>query len=102
MPGEMTEPCCPHLVCEKTALRASLDLSAATAVSIIVTWYCRHPFHGMPLDLSQYAEKRRGSTRSAHSHGQRRSMTRKSTASRREAHVRRDATPNEIRRALER
>jgi len=51
MTGEMTEPCCPYLVCEKTAFRASLDLSAAAPVNIIVTWYCRHPFHGIRLEL---------------------------------------------------
>ena len=47
----MTHPACPYLTCEKTAFRASLDLSKAAPVSIIVTWYCRHPFHGMPLEL---------------------------------------------------
>jgi hypothetical protein len=38
---------------EKTAFRGSLDLdlTAAAPVSIIVTWYCRHPVHGMPLEL---------------------------------------------------
>jgi len=51
MPSEMTEPCCPYLVCEKTAFRASLDLSAAAPMNIVVTWYCRHPFHGMRLEL---------------------------------------------------
>ena len=57
MPGAMTESACPsesacpYLTCEKTAFRASLDLSAAAPVSVIVTWYCRHPFHGMPLQL---------------------------------------------------
>ena len=51
MPSEMTEPCCPYLVCEKTAFRASLDLSAAAPVSLIATRYCRHPFHGVPLEL---------------------------------------------------
>jgi len=57
MPGAMTESscpsvsACPYLLCEKTAFRASLDLSAAAPVTIIVTWYCRHPFHGMPLEL---------------------------------------------------
>ena len=51
MPSAMTESACPYLVCEKTAFRASLDLSAAAKVSIVVTWYCRHPFHGMRLEL---------------------------------------------------
>jgi len=46
-----SESACPYLTCEKTAFRASLDLSAAAPVSVIVTWYCRHPFHGMPLQL---------------------------------------------------
>ena len=47
----MTHSCCPYLTCEKTAFRQSLDLSKAAPVSIIVTWHCRHPFHGMPLEL---------------------------------------------------
>ena len=47
----MTPLACPYLTCEKTAFRTSLDLSAAAKVSIILTWYCRHPFHGMPLEL---------------------------------------------------
>ena len=51
MPGEMTKAGCPYLVCEKTAFRTSLDLSAAAPVTIIVTWYCRHPFHGLRLEL---------------------------------------------------
>ena len=51
MPSVMTHPACPYLVCEKTAFRASLDLSAAAPVSIVVTWYCRHPFHGIRLEL---------------------------------------------------
>jgi len=51
MPSEMTHPVCPYLVCEKTAFRGSLDLSDAAPGNVIVTWYCRHPFHGMPLEL---------------------------------------------------
>jgi len=51
MPHEMTNPDCPYLTCEKTAFRASLDLSAAAPVSLVVTWYCRHPFHGVRLEL---------------------------------------------------
>jgi len=51
MPCDMTESGCPYLTCEKTAFRGSLDLTEAAPVSIIVTWYCRHPFHGMPLEL---------------------------------------------------
>jgi len=47
----MTESGCPYLVCEKTAFRGGLDLSEAAPVNIIVTWYCRHPFHGMRLEL---------------------------------------------------
>ena len=47
----MTHPPCPYLVCEKTAFRATLDLSEAAPVSIVVTWYCRHPFHGIRLEL---------------------------------------------------
>jgi phosphatidylserine/phosphatidylglycerophosphate/cardiolipin synthase-like enzyme len=51
MPSEMTQTGCPYLVRKKTAFRASLDLGAAAPASIIVTWYCRHPFHGMALEL---------------------------------------------------
>jgi hypothetical protein len=47
----MTHPACPYLACEKSAFRASLDLSESAPVSIIVTWHCRHPFHGMALEL---------------------------------------------------
>ena len=47
----MTQADCPYLSGEKTAFRASLDLSAAAPVSIVVTWVCRHPFHGMALEL---------------------------------------------------
>jgi hypothetical protein len=47
----MTHSCCPYLTCEKTAFRASLDLTEAAPVSIIVIWHCRHPFHGMRLEL---------------------------------------------------
>ena len=51
MPRDMTESGCPYLTCEKTAFRGSLDLAQAAPVSVIVTWYCRHPFHGMSLEL---------------------------------------------------
>ena len=52
MPREMTESGCPYLTCEKTAFRGPLDLTEAAPVSIIVTWYCRHPFHGIRLELA--------------------------------------------------
>jgi len=71
MPSEMTEPCCPYLVCEKTAFRASLDLSAAAPMNIVVTWYCRHPFHGMRLELGEHAAKWRGTAQPARFHGNR-------------------------------
>ena len=51
MPREMTHPGCPYLVYEKAVFRGSLDLTAPPQVSVIVTWYCRHPFHGMRLEL---------------------------------------------------
>ena len=51
MPGEMREPRCPYLQCEKTAFRGSLDLTVPSQVDVVVTWYCRHPFHGMRLEL---------------------------------------------------
>lgn len=53
MSGEMTDSFCPYLACEKKAFRASLDLTKAAPVSIIVTWWCRHPFHGMRLQLGE-------------------------------------------------
>jgi len=40
-----------YLTCEKTAFRASLDISDGTRASVIMTWHCRHPFHGMRLEL---------------------------------------------------
>lgn len=49
----MNPPGCPHLTCEKTAFRAILDLSAEAPVRVSVTWYCRHPFHGLPLELGK-------------------------------------------------
>ena len=51
MPGEMTDSSCPYFTCEKTAFRGNLDLTEAAPVSIVVTWHCKHPFHGMPLEL---------------------------------------------------
>jgi len=51
MPREMTHPGCPYLVYEKAVFRGSLDLTAPPQVSVIVTWYCRHPFHGLRLEL---------------------------------------------------
>jgi hypothetical protein len=51
MPCEMTHSGCQYLTRETTAFRASLDLTEGAPVSIVVTWYCRHPFHGMPLEL---------------------------------------------------
>jgi hypothetical protein len=48
---EMKESTCPYLVCEKMAFRESLDLSEGAPVSIVVTWYCRHPFHGIRVEL---------------------------------------------------
>jgi len=47
----MTRFGCPYLVCEKAAFRGSLDLTVPARVSIVVTWYCRHPFHGLTLEL---------------------------------------------------
>lgn len=48
---EMTESGCPYLTCEKTAFRRSLDLTEAPPITIILTWYCRHPFHGLRLEF---------------------------------------------------
>jgi hypothetical protein len=47
----MTHTDCPYLVCEKAAFRGSLDLTAPAKVNVVVTWYCGHPFHGLPLEL---------------------------------------------------
>jgi hypothetical protein len=49
--GAMTESRCPYLVCEKTAFRGTLDLTAAPRPMVVVKWYCEHPFHGIRLDL---------------------------------------------------
>ena len=50
-PDEMNEPGCPHLVRETTVYRESLDLSRPAPVTVIVNWFCAHPFHGIRLDL---------------------------------------------------
>ena len=47
----MREPACPFLRCEKMAFRGSLDLSRTASPTVIVTWYCEHPFHGIRLEL---------------------------------------------------
>ncbi len=47
----MTKPRCPYLVCETTAIRETLDVREAAPLSVTVTWYCRHPFHGIRLEL---------------------------------------------------
>jgi hypothetical protein len=47
----MTQCACPYLVCEKAAFRGSLDLTKPAPVNVVVTWYCRHPFHGLRLEL---------------------------------------------------
>lgn len=47
----MDSPACQYLACERTAVRASLDLSRAAPMIITVTWYCEHPFHGIRLEL---------------------------------------------------
>jgi hypothetical protein len=51
MGAEMTEPRCYYLQCVKTAFRANLDLSPAAPVHVSATWYCRHPFHGIHLEI---------------------------------------------------
>ena len=57
MHREMKASGCPHLQCEKTAVRESLDVSGAAPVSITVTWYCRHPFHGIRVELGEAARE---------------------------------------------
>ena len=47
----MTKPACPYLVRETTAYRGNLDLSAPAKYEVTSTWYCRHPFHGIRLEL---------------------------------------------------
>jgi len=49
--GVMTRSVCPYLVCEKTAFRGTLDLTAEPRPIVVVRWYCEHPFHGIRLDL---------------------------------------------------
>ena len=47
----MIEFDCPFLVRETVAYRESLNLSRVAPTTIIVTWSCEHPFHGIRLDL---------------------------------------------------
>jgi hypothetical protein len=47
----MTGSACPYLVCEKTAIRQSLIVREEAPMTITVTWYCRHPFHGIAVEL---------------------------------------------------
>jgi hypothetical protein len=47
----MTESACHYLTCETTTFRESLDLSKEARVTVVLTWYCRHPFHGIRLEL---------------------------------------------------
>jgi hypothetical protein len=47
----MNEPGCPYLVRETITYRESLDLSREAATKVVVTWHCRHPFHGIRLGL---------------------------------------------------
>jgi hypothetical protein len=47
----MNEPGCPYLVRETTVYRESLDLSRAAPTTVVVSWHCKHPFHGIRLDL---------------------------------------------------
>jgi len=47
----MTHPACPYLTCEKMAFQGTLDLTRPTKLTVIVTWYCEHPFHGIRLEL---------------------------------------------------
>jgi hypothetical protein len=57
----MNEPCCPYLVRETTSYRESLDLSKASPTTVVVTWHCSHPFHGIRIELGDGradAEKR--------------------------------------------
>jgi hypothetical protein len=49
--SEMKAPACPYLTRETTACRSSLDLSAPAEYEVISTWFCRHPFHGIRLEL---------------------------------------------------
>jgi hypothetical protein len=36
---------------ERVAYRESLDLARVAPTTVVVTWYCVHPFHGIRLDL---------------------------------------------------
>jgi hypothetical protein len=48
---DMTDLRCPYLVRETEAYRDSLALSQASPTTVVVTWYCSHPFHGIRIEL---------------------------------------------------
>jgi hypothetical protein len=45
------KPSCPCLVRETSAYRGTLDLSVPAQYEVVSTWHCRHPFHGIRLEL---------------------------------------------------
>ena len=48
----MIELDCPYLESETTAFRTVVfDLAAPGRPSVAQTWYCRHPFHGVRIEL---------------------------------------------------
>ncbi len=51
--GAMTDGACPYLQMERTARRPhGLTLEPAGPVVVSEVWYCRHPFHGVAVPLS--------------------------------------------------
>jgi hypothetical protein len=48
----MHEPDCPYLHCETSAYRrVGLDLAEPGTLRVTHAWFCRHPFHGLTLEL---------------------------------------------------
>ena len=47
----MTESRCPYLVRERTMYRENLDVSRSAPMTVVITWYCEHPFHGIRMEL---------------------------------------------------
>lgn len=51
----MTGPRCPYFKRERTAWRESLGLSRPAPITVVVTWYCDHPFHGIRIGTRRRA-----------------------------------------------
>lgn len=44
-------PDCPYLGKTDTGYRENLNLVGESKIIIFTTWYCKHPFHGVVLEL---------------------------------------------------